>query len=106
MNIYKPRKADLRLRSQEKATDGCYDNTPYNLDFGQNNNVNYIKNKNMGNNKLNKVTYIRKKNSIQDNNNFVKDNYYLYCYYNYYYIAWMNQNYYSQCLDINLSKFF
>ena len=74
MNIYKPRKADLRLRSQEKATDGCYDNTPYNLDFCQNNNVNYIKNKNMGNNKLNKVTYIRKKNSIQDNNNFVMNN--------------------------------
>ena len=47
MNIYKPRKADLRLRNQEKATDDYYDNINNNLEFGQNNKGNYLKNKNI-----------------------------------------------------------
>ena len=74
MNIYKPRKADMRGRSQEKVINDYYDNSSGNLGFGQNNNGNYLKNKTKGHNKINRLAYIKKKTGSQDCNNFVMNN--------------------------------
>ena len=39
MNIYKPRKADIRGRSQEKVINDYYENTPGNLGKPKNNDI-------------------------------------------------------------------
>ena len=63
MNVYKPRKADIRGRSKEKLINDYYDNSP-----------NYPKYNNKGNNKVNRIAYMRKKTASNDYNNFVKNN--------------------------------
>ena len=74
MNIYKPRKADIRGRSQEKVINDYYENNPNNLGFRQNDNENYQKYKKKGNNIPNRLAYMRKKTSTQNCNNFVANN--------------------------------
>ena len=74
MNIYKPRKADIRGRSQEKVINDYLENTPSNLGFGQNNKSNFSKYKKTGNNIPNILAYMRKKTSTQNCNNFVANN--------------------------------
>ena len=73
-NVYKPRKVEMRGRSQEKVINDYYDNTPGNMGFGQNNNQNFLRYKNVGNNRVNRNAYIRKKTATQENNNFVANN--------------------------------
>ena len=72
--IYKPRKAGIRGRSQEKMVNDYYDNTPSNIGHGKNNNIPFPKYKNSGNNLPNRAAYMRKKTSTQDCNNFVTNN--------------------------------
>ena len=74
MKVYKPRKADIRGRSQEKVINDYYDNNPTNVGFEQNNNNKYPRYRNIGNNKINRVTYMRKKTSMNENNDFVMNN--------------------------------
>lgn len=73
-NVYKPRKVEMRGRSQEKVINDYYDNTPGNMGLGQNNNQNFLRYKNVGNNRVNRNAYIRKKTATQENNNFVANN--------------------------------
>ena len=74
INIYKPRKADIRERSQEKIIRDYYGNGSGKYGFGQNNNGAYLNNKITGNNKVNRRAYMRKKTVNQDRNNFVMNN--------------------------------
>ena len=72
--VYKPRKVEMRGRSQEKVINDYYDNTPGKMGFGPNNNQNFVKYKNTINNRVNRNAYLRKKTTIHDNNNFVANN--------------------------------
>ena len=72
--IYKPRKADIRGRSQERGFNDYYDNTPSNAGHAKNNNIPFPKYKNSGNNIPNRAAYMRKKTSTQECNNFVMNN--------------------------------
>ena len=74
MNIYKPKKADIRGRSQEKVINDYYENTPGNLGKPKNNDIPYPRYKNSGNNIPNRAAYMRKKTSTQECNNFVMNN--------------------------------
>ena len=77
MNVYKPRRADIRGRSQEKVINDYYDNASGNYGFGKNNNVNsnnYSKYQNSGKSIGNKLAYMRKKAPTQECNNFVMNN--------------------------------
>ena len=71
--IYKPRKADIRGRSQERGFNDYYDNTPSNAGH-EKNNIPFPKYKNSGNNIPNRAAYMRKKTSTQECNNFVMNN--------------------------------
>ena len=55
MNIYKPRKADIRRRSQEKVINNYFENAPGYTGFENNNKSNYSKYKKTGNNILNRL---------------------------------------------------
>lgn len=58
MNVFKPKKADLRGRSQERME--YLSNQNNGIINSQRNNSNYLKNKNMGNNLPNRYAYTKK----------------------------------------------
>ena len=72
MNVFKPKKADLRGRSQERME--YLSNQNSGIINSQRNNSNYLKNKNMGNNLPNRYAYTKKNNTINERNNFVQNN--------------------------------
>ena len=75
MNVFKPKKADLRGRSQERME--YLSNQNSGIINSQRNNSNYLKNKNMGNNLPNRYAYTKKNNTINERNNFVQNNQFL-----------------------------
>ena len=71
LNVYRPRRPDLRGRSQERITNELIENNPNS--FNPNLNINY-NNLNNQNNGINKLTYIKKKSSFNDKSNFILNN--------------------------------
>ena len=71
LNVYRPRKPDLRGRSQEKVINGFIENNANSFNPVQN--VNFT-NFNHQINNSSKMTYIKKKSSFNDTNNYILNN--------------------------------
>ena len=71
LNVYRPRKPDLRGRSQEKVINGFLENNANS--FNPTQNINYT-NANHPTNPSSKLTYIKKKSSFNDPSNYLLNN--------------------------------
>ena len=74
-NIYKPKKPDIRKRSPDKLIPGLIENNSSSFNPNQNINYNNLNNGNIPYKYSSKLTtYIKKKSSFNDNNNFLLNN--------------------------------
>ena len=73
-NIYKSKKPDLKGRSQEKLINELIENNSNSFNPNSEININNINNEGLSYNSPNKLPYIKKKSSFNDNNNFLMNN--------------------------------
>ena len=74
MSIYRPKKADMRGRSQERNFNELIKNSSNSFNSNKNANFSSGKNPLISYNPHNKITYFKKKSSMNDINNFLSNN--------------------------------
>ena len=74
LNIYKPKKVDLRGRSQERISNDFIENNSNSFNPNLIENYNKFSNKVISSNFPNKLTYVKKKSSGNVNTNFIMNN--------------------------------